>query len=923
MRPTSSFSTGLNVLGALVALLLPATTPAVAQSSGSSIEVEAPVPVASMAIRTGEIRIDGRIDEAVWEEAPLISGFVQSEPLEGAPASRETHVRILLDDEAIYVAARMLDDPADVVRVLNRRDELGGFFDWIGVSFDPDLTYRNAYHFRVNAAGVQADLYVSDDTRQDVSWDAVWESAVQNDSEGWSAEFRIPLSQLRYEAGSDPKTWGFNVHRRLVATGELVHFSVQSRQRSGMGGGFFVVSQFGLIENVMVPSPSRRIEMRPYALSSLHRGPAEVGDPFFDGSSAAARVGSDLRLGLGSSFTLDATVSPDFGQVEADPAVINLSAFETRFDERRPFFVEGAQVFDFRLSGMQNELFYSRRIGRSPTGSAPDGADFSEMPDATTILGAAKLTGRTSSGISVGALAAVTRREEGRAYFLDEGETVRFRAEPRTEYGVVSARQDFNGGASQVSGIFSAVRRALPGTGEFDHLPSQAYSTGARFEHQWGERVWRLSGFLAGSHVRGDSTAMVAIQRASNHYRQRPDATRYGIDSTATSLSGAEWRLQFDRQNTAWTGSVWLAEVTNGFEVNDVGFSGVRERIDGGFRAGYLQIQPGRIFRDYRINFFTFYNFSHEALDDPGSWDSWRRSYTNGNFNLNTDFTLLNYHGGNVNLSWRPDTYSHVATRGGPVMLEPGRMGLGLGASTDRRRPYSLNLNVDLDRQALDSGGEVSLRARIQMRPTPPLQIEVQPRFSMQSDGSQYVTATDVLPYDPTFGRRYFFGDLERKSASIEARVNYAFSPVLSLQIYTQGLLSSGDYVRYKQLVRPGTFSFQGFAEGQASAVDGIVTCNGGTICRTEDGFQNLDLNGDGVTDFRFSDRNFNVRSLIGNAVLRWEYRPGSTIFLVWQRQQEGEVELGDFDFGRDLGALWGLPAHNRFIVKMNYWLGL
>jgi len=937
LRSTFTLGTPGSALIAAFVLLLAPGAPAKAQTNGSSVRDVPADPVAAVAPRIGSISIDGHIEETAWEAAPLINGFVQSEPVEGEPATQDTEVRVLLDEDAIYVAARMFDDPDRVVRVLNRRDEMGTFFDWVGVSFDPDLTRRNAYHFRVNAAGVQTDIYVTDDSRQDVAWNAVWESSVQHDELGWSVEFRIPLSQLRYDAGEGPRTWGFNVHRRMVASGEVTHFSLQSRRRGGGGGfgrggrggggggrgGFFVVSEFGTIENVVVPSAGSRIELRPYVLRSLHRGPAEPGDPFFDGNKTGARVGSDVRVGLSSSFTLDATVNPDFGQVDADPAVINLSAFETRFEERRPFFVEDAQVFDFRLSGGQNQLFYSRRIGRAPTGDDPSGADFSEVPDAATILGAAKLTGRTADGLRVGALAAVTRAEEGSAYFLADGETRAFSAEPRAEYGVLSAEQDWNGGASQLSGIVTALHRALPATGEFDDLPKQAYSAGVRFEHQWSDRTWRLSGHFAGSHIRGTPEALIGVQRASNHYFQRPDATRSRVDSAATSLTGADWRLQFDRQNTAWTGGVWLAEVTDGFEVNDFGFSRNRERIDTGVRVGYLQIQPGRVFRDYSVNFFTFANFSHEVFDDVGSWNSWRRKYTNGFFNLQSRFTLLNYHGGNLGLSWQPDAYSYDATRGGPTMLQPGSVSARFGINFDRRRPYSGNLNVNISRGARGSGKEFSINGNVGMRPAPPLQLQIQPRFSVQSDASQYVTSTGVLPYGSTFGRRYFFGDLERKTLSLETRVNYAFSSTLSLQVYAQGLLSSGDYVGYKQLAQPGTFDFRTFEEGRAVTAAGAVTCVGGTICRDADGDQHVDLNADGAPDFSFGDRDFNARSLIGNAVLRWEYRPGSTVFFVWQRQQDSRVSSGNFDFSRDLRRLFTAPAHDRLILKVNYWLSL
>jgi hypothetical protein len=867
--------------------------------------------------RSGLIRIDGRIDDAGWRSAPVTSGFVQSEPGEGVPASRDTEVRIVFDDDAFYVAARMWEHPDSVQVLLLRRDERNPSMDWFGFSIDPEHDGRTGYEFRVSATGVQQDLYVSDDTQEDGAWNAVWESAVSHDSLGWSVEARVPLSQIRYESTGGPQTWGLNLHRRRAIVAELSHFSLESRRRNGL------VSQFGTITDVRVPASVRRVEARPYALSSFHNGPAAPGDPFFDGRDAGARVGSDFRVGLGSAFTLDATVNPDFGQVEADPAVINLTAFETRFDERRPFFVEDAQVFDFNLSGGQNQLYYSRRVGRSPHGGGPSGADFTEIPAAATILGAAKVTGRTSGGTSVGGLAAVTQAESGRAYFAAGDRFSDFRVEPRTGFGVLTARQDFRGGLSQVGVIGTALHRDLPGDGAFDNLPAQAYSLGARFDTQWDDRRWKLAGFLAGSRVQGSPEALVAVQRSSVHYFQRPDATRARVDPDATSLTGAEWRLQLDRQNTEhWTGSLWTAGVTKGFEVNDLGFSTNRERIDGGFGLGYRELTPGSVVREYNVGVRTFYNFSWEALDDGGSWTSWRRAYTNGNFTLNGRVSFLSYKSLDANLSFQPDLFSRTATRGGPVMIQPGSLSLRMRANTDRRRPTSFGVGFDYTRAHRDAGDDWAVDANLTLRPNSRVQIQIEPEFERQRDAAQYVGTTSALAYGPTFGRRYLFGELEQKSVALEVRANYTLSPKLSLQVFVQPLLSSGDYVAYRQLLAPGGFDLRTFDEGTAVTVGSAVFCRGGSICRDAGGTQRVDFDGDAVPDYSFADRDFNVRSLIGNAVLRWEYRPGSTIFLVWQRQQEDEVRRGDFRFGRDLDALWRAPAHNRFLVKVNYWLG-
>jgi hypothetical protein len=885
-----------------------------AESSRRSAAVRSPTQAVP---RTGDIVVDGVLDDAAWSAASPVSGFIQRDPVEGAPAEEDTEVRILIDREAIWVGLRMFDsNPAGIARQLFRRDGRGQA-DRIEVGFDPNLDRRTGYVFGVTAANVQNDKYLYDDEREDDAWDAVWSSAVSVDDEGWSAEMRIPLSQIRYEASSDVQTWGFNVSRERLANNEHTLLTLISKLRQGL------VSQFGHLQGVRVPSSSRRIELRPYAVSQFHRGPAEAGDPFFDGTAATNRVGVDLRYGLGAAFTLDATINPDFGQVEADPAVINLSAFESFFQERRPFFVEDARVFDFGLSGGRNSLFYSRRIGRSPHGGAPDGAVFQDIPDNATILGAAKLAGRTSSGLSIGALAAVTGNETGQALVDGSSEIQEFRVEPRTEYGVVSLQQDFRGGASNIGGIVTALRRDLPEDGAFDFLPSTAFNGGVRFEHQWSDREWALWGFLSGSQVRGSTEAITRIQESSNHYFQRPDATRFSPDPEATSMGGVEWRLQFERRSGKhWTGSVWAAEVTRGFEINDLGFSGSAERLDGGVRFGYREINPGPVFRNYNLDISTFHNISHEALDDGWSLESWRGAYLRGTVSLNARGELLNYWSGNLGLSYTPDGWSRTATRGGPIMKDPGGPRLEARFNGDRRKAVSVGGRVELRTENEGGGKELNVNADVRIRPSPSLELSVQPQYQFERVSDQYVAVAGGMAFEPTYGPRYLFADLERRTFSMETRLNWTFSPQLSLQLFAQPLLSSGDFVTYKQLERAGSFDFRALQPGTGAVAAGGVRCSGGDICRVGDE-QYVDFDRDGAADFDFGERDFNVRSLIGNAVLRWEYRPGSTIFFVWQRRQADRALLGDFDFGRDAGALFDAPADDRFIVKVNYWLGM
>ncbi|UCG88904.1 MAG: carbohydrate binding family 9 domain-containing protein [Gemmatimonadota bacterium] len=904
--------------------LLPvALLPAAAQLDGgagyASDEISAPaIPRVAASARAGEIDIDGRLVEAAWQAAIPATRFVQGEPVEGAPPESRTEVRVLFDKGALYIAARMYeDDPRDIGDQLVRRDE-NGQYDYFEVSLDPNNDRRTGYRFRVSAAGVQRDVYLYDDVREDEAWDGVWDSAVRRDSLGWTAELRIPLSQVRYIAADSLQSWGINFTRRRLVTNEITYLALESRITHGK------VSVFGKLDGLQLPRGARRVELRPYVLANARTAPAVVGDPFFDGSEVGTRAGLDMRLGLGASHTLDVTVNPDFGQVEVDPAVINLSAFETFFREKRPFFVEDAQIFDFRLSGRQNTLFYSRRIGREPHGSAPSDVDFTSIPTQTSILGAAKLTGRTASGFSIGALAALTDQESGYGYREIAGQT-KFIVEPRSQYGALRLQQDFRNGGTQIGTMVTVTNRELPSDGAFDYLPSNAYAAGIDFEHNWGgprSRNWALTGYVAGTVVKGSPIALLGIQQRSNHYFQRPDATRASLDSSATQLSGIEWRLEFERQSAKhWTGGIWVGEVTPGFEVNDLGFSQSGEKLDIGGRIQYQEIKPGKVLRNYRLSLWTFHNFRHEALDDIGSWNSWTRAHKTGAVMINANGEFLNYWGINLRARYSPQSMSDVATRGGPLMVDPASTSLTVGAYTDRRKMVSLRPSITYEARHL---GGYSWRAgfEVEFRPTPSWEIQLSPQYSAQLDPAQYVTRTGDVGYDPTYGRRYLFSDLERRSFSVQTRLNVAFSPALTLQLYAQPLVSSGDYLTYKQLERSESFAFDTFEEGEAQNIDDEVSCSGGRTCVSE-GRRYVDFEGDGTTDHSFSDKDFNFRSLRLNAVLRWEFRPGSTVFLVWQQSRSNRENVGSFELGRDVSRLWGAEPENMFIVKFTYWLGL
>jgi hypothetical protein len=861
------------------------------------------------------INVDGRLDEAVWEFAPSYADWVQKEPVEGSAAINDSRVWILYDESALYVGAINYDeDPSGIARNMARRDaSYSGRSDYFEVMIDPNLDRLTGYRFRVTAAGVQTDRYLYEDNKEDSAWDSVYESMVTIDERGWIVEMRIPLSQIRYETADTAQTWGIQVGRRRAADNELTRFSFVSKLRPGR------VSQFGRLRGLELTQNSSRLEVLPYVLSRAHRGPFEAGDPFFDGGEFDGRVGVDLSYGLGTAFTLDATINPDFGQVEADPAVVNLTAFETYYPERRPFFVEDARVFDFNLSGGRNSLFYTRRVGRAPHGGDSDGADFVSAPNATSILGAAKITGRTAGGLSVGALLSLTQEERADAFFADQNEFQRFRVEPRTTYGVMRVQQDFSEGQSRVGGIVTAVRRSLPEEGTFDHLPSEAYSAGIDFEHSWSNRAWALWGFFSGSFVRGDSTAMLRIQRASNHYWQRPDNEWSELDSAATTMTGANWRLQFERRVGHWTGAVWLAEITSGFEVNDLGFTTSPERLDGGFRIAYQEVRPSSWYRTSKVEFFTFHNFSHEVLREAGSFDRWGQGHTAGMARLSSNLQFLNFWTASLGLTYKPNLMSRTATRGGPLMEEPGAVGFSLGFGTDNRKLLWLRPRLGVTWGGHDHGDQLNLGLGMTLQPSSRLLVTLTPSFDRTFNNAQYVTTSDTLVYEPTFGPRYLFADLERTAVSMVTRMNLTFTPKLSLELYAQPLISSADYVTYKQLAEAQTFRFDAFEEGSVTGTG----CLDGRTCRDDAGTRYVDFDDDGTADVTFADRDFNLRSLNSTAVLRWEYRPGSTFFLVWQHRQAERASVGDFDVGRDLRALVGAPSDDVLILKANIWLSL
>ncbi len=897
------------VLFAALAALAAAPRAAAQTTSQPAAAAAERAPATLRAVRLqGEVRIDGRLDEAAWQQAQPSADFTQSYPHAGAAPTERTEARVMYDDESVYVGVRMLDaHPDSIAAPLARRDASGLYSDWLHVFIDSRHDRRSGFRFSVNPRGVMRDVYHFDDQSEDASWDAVWTVATVIDSAGWTAEYRIPLSQLRFGGqAAESRTWGFQLMRDVARRGERASWSPWTRNTPGF------VSSFGTVTGLEGVRSPRALEILPYASARVTRAPGEAEDPFYDATEPGMDLGADLRLGLPAGFTLSATINPDFGQVEADPAEVNLTAFETFQSERRPFFTEGSDIFQFGQTRAFNqygsqEYFYSRRVGRAPQ-RALDGADYAyvDAPQQTRILGAAKVSGRTPGGWSVGVMNAVTNRE--RARFLGtDGERSTAQVEPLSNYFVGRVRKDLNAGATVLGGLFTAANRELGDEVLEGMLHRDAYVAGADFLHTWGNRAWSLSGYLAGTRVSGTPEVILATQRGSARYYQRPDADYLEVDADRTSLSGHIGEVSL-AHGGSWDMSVQLKQVSPGFELNDLGY---HTRADARSVATFLGRSVDRqvgILRSHSYSAWQFraWNFGGDRILD-GYAGSASASFTN--------FWGMGIQGG-----VRPQYLNDRLTRGGPLSATPAQWNLNGWVETDSRKP--LFFGGELAFRSDASGlRERSIASWATLRPSSAVRVQLEPRLAHGIYTAQYVkTTTDARATD-TYGARYVFGELDQTTFSLAARVDWTFTPRLSLQMYAQPFVSAGRYDGFKELTTPGEFAFAGYGSdrGTLCRIDGVYVADpvASRSCP-----EALPAQNDPNFVVRFGDPDFNVRSLRGNAVLRWEYRPGSTLFFVWQQERSGFEPIGDFEFGRDTRAIFDGPAHNVFLIKASYWIG-
>ncbi|MCK0160772.1 DUF5916 domain-containing protein [Allomuricauda sp. F6463D] len=840
--------------------------------------------------------INGILEDEVWNIVEWGGDYIEWQPDENTPPAHQTKFKILYDSKNIYIGVRCYDsEPGKIVKRLSRRDGFDG--DWVEFNIDSYFDKRTAFSFTITAAGVKGDEFISNNGNNwDASWNPIWYAKTNIDDEGWTAELRIPLSQLKF-GRAEEQVWGLQSTRRFFRNEER---SVWQRKPVDQPGW---VSEFGELHGLTNIQPQKQLELQPYTVAKTETYEAEDGNPFRDGSESNITVGLDAKIGITNDLTLDLTVNPDFGQVDADPSAIALDGFQIFFEERRPFFVENKNIFDFTVSQSEagntfgsDNIFYSRRIGRSPQGY-PDTVDdeFVDQPNNTPIIGAAKFSGKTKDGWAIGVLESVTAQRTA-TILNGDGDSRKEMVEPLSNYFVGRLQKDFNQRNSYIGGIFTATNREqIPE--QLNFLHDAAYTGGLDFKHQWANRDWYFGGNLTMSHVRGSEEAITNTQEFITHLFNRIGAEHVAVDTTRTSLTGTGGNVQIGKVgNGHWkfeSGATWRSPE---LELNDIGFQRQADDIRHYTWIGYQTLKPDSTFRRVGINYnhWTAWDFqgNHNYLQfNTNSWQNWK-----GNWNTNIGF------------NYAPIQYSNFALRGGPRLRQSPWMSFWNSINTDSRKKLRFSFYHN-GRKALDNSFKTYyMEGGFVYQPINALRISAFPSLQINHDKLQFIDNFD----DVNGSSRYLNGEINQRTLSMSFRLNYTINPNLTIQYWGQPFISRGRYSNFKHITDPLAKTFENrFVQYSTDQTN------------LSDDFYSIDEDLDGVGDFSFDDPDFSFVQFRSNLVIRWEYIPGSEIFLVWSQDvtQSGNPaegllpSLGDNIFGQKPQNIFLLKATYRFVL--------
>nr|WP_321356555.1 DUF5916 domain-containing protein [uncultured Draconibacterium sp.] len=839
------------------------------------------------------ITVNGVFDEPEWQNANWENNFIQHEPIEGEAPTKQTEYAILYDANNLYVAIRSLDDPDSISMRMTRRDETEG--DLAGLYIDSYFDKRTSFAFIVSAAGVRSDMVSTNDgDNEDDTWDPIWYAKTSVTKNGWNAEMRIPLTQLRFEE-SEEQIWGLNVFRYIFREDELSSWQPMKRETAGF------TSQFGIMRGIENIKPQNSLNVTPYMVARTERFEKIPENPFLEsGKSNGFDAGLDAKIGLTNYLTMDLTINPDFGQVEADPSQVNLSTYETFFREKRPFFIEGNNILSYKLAfgdGNQsaNNLFYSRRIGRRPHYS-PDLGDneYADTPDFTRILGAAKITGKTKSGWSIGVIESVTAEEEAEIKGISGNKTQV--VEPLTNYFVGRVQKDFNEGNTYLGGILTAVNRNINDE-HLDFLHKSAYTGGVDFVHKWHNKDWFVDAGVYFSRVEGSEEAILNTQTSYSHTYQRPDADYVTFDSTRTSLSGTGGKFTLGKTGGRLKFAGIFSWKSPGLEINDIGYTPEVDDIMQAFWVGYRWYEPFSIFRSMGLNFnqWTNYDFGGDLLGAGG--------------NINGHAQFKNFWNAFSSININGEQLSHSALRGGPSMKLSGNHSFYAGIFSNPQKKFTYGADGGMNWSNKNGYySSKSFEVEFGYRPVKAMQIEISPEYGVSDNQLQYITQQDHMN-----DKRYIMGSIQRKTFSTSIRINYNITPDLTVQFWGQPFIATGDYDAFKYITN-----------SKADEINNRYALYSGEQITydAQNSVYNIDETLNGQTDYSFDNPDFNVKEFLSNLVVRWEYRPGSMIYLVWSQNRSSYDNMGKFDFGNDLTDLFDEKPHNVLLLKFSYRIG-
>lgn len=831
-------------------------------------------------LSTAKPIIDGKLDDDCWKTGEWAGDFTQLLPKEGAKPTQDTKIKILYDDKNVYVAIRAFDtEPAKISRKLGRRDELYG--DMVGINFDSYHDHRTGFEFTVTAAGQKVDLILFNPMAWDLNWNAVWYVKTGLEDSAWVAEYEIPLSQLRYSSDKN-QVWGMHVWRWIDRLSEESDWEVQSMSGPGM------LYAFGELRGIKDIPKSRRIEIMPYAVGKLKTFEKVPDNPFADkGRAWFGNVGLDAKIGLASNFTADLTVNPDFGQVESDPSVMNLTAFETLYEEKRPFFLEGLNIFKFEMGDAN--LFYTRRIGHTPE-YRPElqNNEYLKYPDNTSILSAVKISGKTSKGLAVGVLQSLTANEN--AQLFSGGKTKDIRVEPLTSYTVARLQQDYKEGNSTLGAIFTSTNRFINDP-YLEGLNRNAFTGGIDFLTQWKEKKYFLDAKFIGSSISGSTDAISNLQLSSARYYQRPDANHVEFDPTRAQLIGHGGRIKVGKGTGLFRFSEEINWKSPGLELNDVGFMQMADQLEQETEISYFVNKPVSIFRTYSV-----------GLHQNNTWD-YARNYENSGVFFTSKFEFLNRWAVAPTVHYRTDWLNTRILRGGQAVIIPAIWEGTLSANTDVSKKFFVNLYAAKQAAGNDHYRNSSYSVSATVIPHNVLKLSLSLDYSKTMDNLQYVD-TKIL----NLGSKYILAHLDQKTLGATIRIDYFITPEISLQYYGSPFASVGKYSELKEVTdaRADRYSDR-FSALNTSYFDNAYHIN------ASNGNQAYSVNN---PDFTFSQ----FRS---NLVFRWEYRPGSQIFFVWGNERTAWKNDSQSSAGNAMSKLKDAMPNNIFLIKLSYWFSL